>query len=317
MKRITAVLFLFILFTQLNAQSFQPNKGCLSTLNNQFHSDYNALVADIISHFGDSTHPIIIFTGDCLVFRYRGTRQSGLVIPPEYHQLKAISHLPLGIFTMVSTWQEGKLTSNNIHRLKEYDSLINVIYSEIDNYSYNSALLKVQQQILKHSQNYIQFLLAENKYEEKTRNEFSRKIEQYILDDVDESAKLELTGLHNQTQIWLKQIPIEKRQQLYVVIGSSHQARYRELSVQYFDRILNEQSDGSALSENRLVFAESVFLESGCLSVLARHIIDQEVGLQFFGDRYRMQRDLLSDAATKYINRLFASPPKLRTFPKY
>ena len=111
--------------------------------------------------------------------------------------------------------------------------------------------------------------------------------------------------MHAQVSQWLKRLSPTAFKNLHVVIGSSHQARYREISVQYFDKILSEHSDGSALTENKLVFAESVFTEAGCLSMLARHLIDQEIGLEFFGDRYRMQRDLLSDAAAKYLQLIF------------
>jgi hypothetical protein len=305
MKMILTTCLLQLLFlSQLYAQSFEPYNGSLNTVNQQFHQDYNTLVKYTVSHFGDSTHPVIIFTGDSLVFRYKGKRQTSRVVSAEYHQLKAISHLPLGIFTMVSTWQEGALSDSSINRLKAYATLIETIQSDLPNYSLSLSLLTRQQEILKHCKTYIQLVLNEQVYKKESRNAFAKTIQTYILDDVDEAAKLEITAIHTQTQIWLKEIDKAYIKQLLVVIGSSHQARYRELSVQYFDRILHEQSDGSAFTENRLVFAESVFNESGCLSALARHIIDQEIGLEFFGDRYRMQRDLLSDAAKKYIDEL-------------
>ncbi len=308
MKMILISCLLQLLFLpQLYAQSFEPYNGSLSTVNHQFHQDYNTLVKYTVSYFGDSTHPVMIFTGDSLVFRYKGKRQASRVVPAEYHQLKAISHLPLGIFTMVSTWQEGNLPDSSINRLKAYNTLIESIQSGLPNYSLSPSLVVKQQEILKHCQSYIQLVLQDGVYKKTSRNMFAKTMQPYILNDVDEAAKLEIMAIHAQTQIWLKEIDKAHIKQLLVVIGSSHQARYRELSVQYFDRVLHEQSDGSALTENRLVFAESVFSESGCLSVLARHVIDQEIGLDFFGDRYRMQRDLLSDAAKKYIDELFPS----------
>ena len=304
-KILTTCLLQLLFLSELHAQSFEPYNGSLSTVNKQFHQDYNTLVTYTVSHFGDSTHPVIIFTGDSLVFRYREKRQASRVVPAEYHQLKAISHLPLGIFTMVSTWQEGALSDSSVNRLKAYKRLIETIQSDLPNYSLPPSLLVKQQEILTHCQGYIQQVLNEQAYKKISRNAFAKTMQTYILDDVDEAAKLEITAIHKQTQIWLKEIDKAYLKQLLVVIGSSHQARYRELSVQYFDKVLHEQSDGSAFTENRLVFAESVFNESGCLSALARHMIDQEIGLEFFGDRYRMQRDLLSDAAKKYINELF------------
>jgi len=309
-KKIPLVSCFFFLAIFLHAQSFEPATGSLSIINQQFHQDYNNLVKSTLAYLGDSSHPVIVFTGDTLVFMYQGIRKTSRVVPPEYHQLKAISHLPLGIYTMVSAWDEGMLTDSCRTLLNRYNSVIESAKSSLIGLSYEPSLLSIQQEILKYSQEYIQLLLLKDQYKQTERNSYVKKIQQYIMADVDESARIELTAIHAQTQIWLKEISPENLLKLYVVIGSSHQARYRELSVQYFDRVLHEQSDGSALSENRLVFAESVFSEKGCLSVLARHIIDQEVGLVFFGDRYRMQRDLLSDAATKYITIFFPNTPK-------
>jgi hypothetical protein len=315
-KNIAVILIQIIIYNCLNAQSFEPTTGGLSLINQQFHQDYNTLVKSTLAYLGDSSHPVIVFTGDTLVFIYQGRRKTSRVVPQEYHQLKAISHLPLGIYTMVSAWNEGMLTDSCRVLLNRYNSVIESAKSSLASLSYEPSLLSIQQEILKYSQEYIQLLLLKDQYKQTERNIYVKKIQQYILADIDESARIELASIHRQTQIWIQEISQKKSLKLYVVIGSSHQARYRELSVQYFDRVLNEQSDGSALSENRLVFAESVFTEKGCLSVLARHIIDQEVGLVFFGDRYRMQRDLLSDSATKYINKLFPNTPSKSSFKR-
>lgn len=306
MNKILIIWFSHILFlARLYAQPFEPYTGSLHTANQQFHQDYTALVTYTLSYLGDSTHPVIIFTGDSLVLKYKEKRQVSRVVPSEYHQLKAISHIPLGIFTMVSTWQENTaLPDSCIKRLKSYNELIESIQAHLPE-SFSASVRAKQQEILKHAETYIQLVLKDGVYKKESRNTFAKTIQKYLLEDVDEAARLELTALHKQTQLFLKQIDEQDLQKLLVVIGSSHQARYRELSVQYFDKVLHEQSDGSALTENRLVFAESVFSESGCLSVLARHIIDQQIGLDFFGNKYRMQRDLLSDAATKYISQLF------------
>ena len=308
-KRAFLLHALLLVSLIIHGQNFEPQKGSLSKVNKMFHEDYNKLVQFKIATFGDSIHPVIVFTGDSLLFKYQNKRTAARVVPAEYHLLKAVSHLPLAIFTMVSTWKEGKIADSNVVKLDQYNSLIEAAEIELKACNFTPLLLNKQEEITSHSKEYIALLKKEKKYEIKDRDIFAKSVQKYLMEDVDEAAKLEINAIHQQVQYWKKQIGEEAFNKMYVVIGSSHQARYRELSVQYFDKVLHERSGASALTENRLVFAESVFNEAGCLSMLARHIIDQEIGLNFFGDRYRMQRDLLSDAASKYIHLLFSETP--------
>ncbi|HWZ21445.1 MAG TPA: hypothetical protein VNW06_02260 [Cytophagaceae bacterium] len=303
--RFIYILLLSTLVNSLSAQNLEPKTGSLSTLNKQFHADYNQLVNYKISHFGDSLSPVMVFAGDTLIFKYKGKREAARIIPLEYHQLKAIDHLSLGIFTLVSTWPEGIIVDSNLVKLKTHLMLCDNVLQELTTYLFSDSILVRQKKIVFQSKDYLTMLLKEKKYKKSDRNNFAKNSRQFSLDNTDEAARLEITNLHTQVMLWRKQMNAVAFNHLYVVIGSSHQARYREISVQYFDKILSEKSDGSALTENRLVFAESVFNEVGCLSMLARHLIDQEIGLEFFDDRYRMQRDLLSDAATKYLKTIF------------
>ncbi|MDB5272866.1 MAG: hypothetical protein JWO58_1233 [Chitinophagaceae bacterium] len=305
-----AILFLLLSINKLTAQHFEPQSGSLHDLNQTFHDDYNQLVSYQVQRLGDSLQPVMVFTGDTLIFKYRNKREVSRIIPPVYHQLKAVDHLVLAVFVLVTPWPEGKISEEHVSTLQKHDVLCNIALDELNNYSFVDSILLRQKKLILTSRNYIRQLMKERYYRKEDRNVFARFCKQSLLDNTDEAARLEITNLHAQVSLWRKQLDDPAFHRLYVVIGSSHQARYRELTVQYFDKVLSERSDGSAQSENRLVFAESVFNEAGCLSMLARHIIDQEIGLVFFGDPYRMQRDLLSDAASKYIRLIFPEKKK-------
>jgi hypothetical protein len=310
MLKFIFILILPLIAGSLCAQGFEPKTGSLNVLNQTFHENYNQLIRFEVQHLGDSVRPVMVFTGDTLVFKYRGKREAVRIIPLAYHQLKAIDHLSLSIFTLVSPWPEGIITDSNLLKLKIQETLCSNVLEELSTFSFSDSIFKRQEKIILHSRNYLRMLLKEKIYRRQDRNLFAKNSKQYLLANTDEAARLEITNLHAQVSQWLKPLSPTSRNHLYVVIGSSHQARYRELTVQYFDKILSEKSDGSAHSENRLVFAESVFNEAGCLSMLARHLIDQEIGLEFFDDRYRMQRDLLSDAASRYLKIIFPEDTK-------
>ena len=93
-------------------------------------------------------------------------------------------------------------------------------------------------------------------------------------------------------------------EKLYVVIMSGHQARYREVSSQYFHRLLREPESIGAQFETRIVHAESIWDEQAALKLLARHQIDSAASLAFFNNSTRLQEDLMSDAASGYLAEL-------------
>ena len=75
--------------------------------------------------------------------------------------------------------------------------------------------------------------------------------------------------------------------------------RQNNLATQYFARLLHEKGEGP-----RIVYAESMYDEQQALDLLATHLLDTQIGADFFADRWRMHRDLLGPAATRYLDRL-------------
>ena len=79
------------------------------------------------------------------------------------------------------------------------------------------------------------------------------------------------------------------------MIGVAHQARAESLEVQYFERLLREPRKEGALGERRLVVAEAASEPAEQIDLLAAHLVDQLGGRLIFGDKARLQRDVLSD----------------------
>jgi hypothetical protein len=49
--------------------------------------------------------------------------------------------------------------------------------------------------------------------------------------------------------------------------------------------------------------------EEAGLNILATHVLDEQIAVDFFDDPWRMHRDLLSDGASRYLK---AHPPMRR-----
>jgi hypothetical protein len=120
---------------------------------------------------------------------------------------------------------------------------------------------------------------------------------------------MELEQLHALLGRWRNHLGEARWAGLYVVICGFHQPRYREAACQYFARLLHKPDGSAAEREDRLVYAEGLCDVDGALDLLARRIVDQRASNLLFGDRRRLQEDLLAGAAATEVRKLF---PKVR-----
>jgi hypothetical protein len=123
---------------------------------------------------------------------------------------------------------------------------------------------------------------------------------------------IELEQLHTLIGRWRNHLGERRWAGLYVVICAAHQPRYREATCQYFGRLLHQPEGHGAEREDRLVYGEGLCDVDAALDLLARHIVDQRASNLLFGDRRRLQEDLLADAASTEVRKLF---PKVRGYP--
>jgi hypothetical protein len=307
MKKYIGFHFLLLLSLMGRAQTFEPKGGTLGEVNQSFHEAYNGWVEAQLATFGTTEHPVMILTGDSMVFLFRGQRLKACIIPFAYHELKAIDHLALGLFSLASSWKEGPMQEQKRTLLKTYPPHIEGIQKDLEKSHIGKEMLSNQRKILLECQQYISQLLTGKQNQYAQRDTFAHHISPLLLANAEEAAKLQVGLLHEQVGKWRGMMDSLSFQSVYVVVGSSHQARYRQLTLQYFDKVFQENSSTTALTENHVIAAEGIYDEKKCLSLLARHLIDQQIGLSFFGDKYRMQRDLLSDGAAKYIDPLFSN----------
>ena len=129
-----------------------------------------------------------------------------------------------------------------------------------------------------------------------------------------DAAEEQINTLDHQFKSWVKDMTPEERQHIRVVVGASHMPRIGNLAMQYFSAALAENFEGRYVEEGsskdnsfRLIYGENVFDEEKALRLLGTHLIDADIGTNFFNDAQRMHRDLLSDAAEKIIGKKIKS----------
>ncbi|MBX3169516.1 MAG: VOC family protein [Candidatus Eremiobacteraeota bacterium] len=121
---------------------------------------------------------------------------------------------------------------------------------------------------------------------------------------LEQGARMELEDLHAAVFPWWSHLTVEERQRCAICVATPHQPREGRLSLLYLERLSGRRTGVGASLDDGLVVLEMDCDEHTALLGLARHYLDQEIGELFFGDRFRMQRDVMAEAAGPILDEL-------------
>ena len=296
------------------ARNLPPPNEPFAAINVSFHQTYTRLVEQILAQLGNSV-PVIVLIGDDATLLCDNTEQREQVIPPRYHELKALGHLAFGVQLTLMVNGGGRLTeltANELHakhaQIRETQTIINASSTCAS----SSAKMKAPAELLCRARALVDRVLEEGAVDFERLHEHVRALASHALETAQLAVCIELEQLHALLGRWRSDLGEERWAGLYVVICGAHQPRYREATCQYFGHLLHQPEGYGAEREDRLVYAEGFCDVNAALDLLARHIVDQRASNLLFGDRRRLQEDLLADAARTEVRKLF---PKVRGCP--
>lgn len=274
----------------------------LVTLNNAFRGEYSRAKTEAVSKVG----PLIIVEGSHMVLVRNAKRTEAQIQPPNYQSLKAVAHIPFAVFLMFDQSDFGELTEERVAELRNYRKLIVNAQSSLGDTGFSDSQLQRQKKIIDDSLAFLDAAIENRQVQKTALDEFAKQMTPVLLENVDEAARAELDALHSHVTEWRHQMTPDEWKALHVVVMGAHMPRDEEITMQYFERLLDEPVEG-----RRIIFAEGLWEEPRALDLLGTHLVDGSTGAAFFGEFMRMHRDLLSDAARVYIqNTLLKPEPK-------
>jgi hypothetical protein len=233
----------------------------------------------------------------------RGKRSVAKVIPKDYHTLKAVAHVPLAIYVSLAQGNDGEITQECRTAMRSYRGLISAAANALKDGGFPDSMFKRQQEILTASNQFLDHLLDGSNMSQAEVVAFARRMAPLVLANATDAARAQLDGLHKQMQAWKSALTIDEWKALHVVIMGSAAPRRGNVAVQYFSRLLGEKGEGE-----RIIYAEALFDESRAVNLLGTRLLDVKIGSAFFGDRHRMDRDLLADTAEALLKNMPFDP---------
>ena len=266
----------------------------LTALNNAFRAAY----ADAKTRVLAASGPTLIANGDTFVLLRNGRRAEANVGTPAYDPLKTIAHIPLAIYVTL-TPGDGAVDEDRLKTLAGLRELSPPAEASLDSLKLPADTLARQKQIVTASVAFLDHVDSTRKLARSELLAFTRRMAPLVMENVAEATRAQLDATHAQVSAWRRELSPQEWNRLHVLIIGPHMPRQDLVVTQYFLRLLHEAGEG-----RRVVYAESIWEEPKALDLLGTHLLDGSVGEAFFGDYMRMHRDLLGDAAAKYLPRL-------------
>ena len=296
------------------ARSLPPPNEPFASINLTFHETYTRLVEQVLAQLGDRV-PVLVLIGDDATLLCNSREQREQFIPGRYHELKALGHLAFGVQLTLMANGNGrlsKLTTNELHEKREQIRERHAIINATPISASCSPTMKPPVELLCRARALVDRVLEEGVVDFDRLQEHIRALASHALETAELAVCIELEQLHALLTRWRNDLGEKRWAGMYVVICGAHQPRYREAACQYFGRLLHQAESSAAEGEDRLVYAEGLCDRQAALDLLARHIVDQRASNLLFGDRRRLQEDLLADAANTEVRKLL---PNLRHCP--
>jgi hypothetical protein len=265
----------------------------LDILNGEFRVQYQQALAATMAQAG----PVILEEGNDLILVRHGQRTRVLVKPLEYHELKAVAHIPLALFVMLSFPKEASLSAARRKTLESYRELMEKARATLPGRHFTPEQLSRQKKIFSASFELLNNVLASGRVNQEKLAGFARQIGPLLLANVADATEIEMCELYATAAAWRKLLTPEEWNAVHVVMIGPHMPREQECSIQFFERLFREPQEGK-----RIIYAEALWNEKDALNLLATHVVDEAAGGAFFGDPMRMHRDLLADAAKAYLD---------------
>jgi len=289
-------LFLFVLAAN-HGHASEQRVDPFTAINDDFRADYKRVQEQYQARLGDSNHPVVHIFGDQLILMADGSRREFALVPKTYHQIKAIAHVPFSIYLSLLAASDS-LT--NEKRVK-----IGLVQNALSETELSAAALKTCNLVLKKSADFLdRYLTSKRKPTQSEWQGYLASIRDPLRQLFFETASLRISTLHSRMQEITKELGPVKSKALRVVISGSHQARAREVAVQYFEKIFKEKQLEGAFGESKLLYGEGLWDPKDALRLVATHEVDQDAAMVFWGNKKALQKDVLSDGAARALQKI-------------
>lgn len=267
----------------------KPAGRALGYLNQRFHEYLEEFEQTAREEILSGHVPVAWRSGDELVYCVGKATQSIAINCSGYHVLKALAHLPLLAWLQCET-----------------DSSEGVLLDQIE------AAIDESADFL------LQFDLAPSVVKTAMQSAFAKLEQNEISDDgmlavtdlhkllIKTAARDEVKALMQAVRALQQTVDDVQWQRTHFVVSGGSQARYKELSKNFFVRLVLEQTGCQKQSIHRVIYAEDCQTLKDAIGLVAERLVNGRLAEVFLNSPISLDQDVLGDSALEAMDELFS-----------
>ena len=281
-----------------------PAPSSLASLNDDFHAEYGAARAQLEGSLGDAT-PVVCVAGAFAAWDHRGSGGRAPIVNERYRALRNLSHLPA---TAILLFVRGLPPDREHAEGQRLIATIDAALAALDAKTVDvpAELLEDERRLLAITRALLIEATAGARPDDARLRAYGQAVRPMIEANLAATATTFVGALHATVSSFRAAIGEPAWKDALFVVATAHQARGREISVRYFERLLGEPpATEGARTEGRIVVLEGTFASGPPVTLLATHALDRRLGALLFDDPQFLQRDVLGRFADAPLDALF------------
>lgn len=249
---------------------------------------------------------VLLVSGARMILRQKGEPEwVKFYGKPIIDQYKVVAHVPLGAYVLAAPYADGAVSEELREKATAYRERARAFSAVLGQLEIPESQMPRQRLLVGGSLEFLDRVVADGRVSKRDLDAFARRMGPPQLINADLAAAAQLDALHAATTEMRQRLKPGQWERAYVLVMGAKMPRGGNITYEYFVRLM-----GRGEIERRLLYTEGLTTPETAAPLVGTIAIDRDAAQAFFGDRYRLDRDLLSDGARKHLDRMAISGPR-------
>lgn len=271
----------------------------LAALNTLARAHYAAAKAATLA----TVSPIIVVEPDALTLVRRGVSRREVYLPARYADLKALSHMAMGLYALLEPHTDERDAASWRADLAAYRARVAEIAPLVEDLGLHWDDAKRVRATVRSSLDFMDRVLAAGHVSRTDLRAYADDVGPSLLGNLYDASDGELKSLDALVTRWRGEMSPAEWAGLYVVVLGPARPRERLPPYEYFRRLLGPEAAGG-----RLIRAENLTDVAAALDLLATTVNDRKIAADFFRDPAKIDHGLMRDSTQRHLDNMFKKP---------
>jgi hypothetical protein len=266
----------------------------LGSANEVFKRDYDRARREITSKLS----PLIYCNGEVLTLATSNGRKTENMVPAKYTLLKCVDHIAVTAYIILANHVDETLAPEVLQNLQNLQTQSGEARTALVSAELDAELRERQYRIIDATTDFIAQVEKQGNISQAKLKQFAAGLSDTLMQNAEDGVAAQLALMNEIVSRWKKEMPEVEWNRLHVILTSGHMPRERLVTWQFFSDILNQKKEG-----DKIIIMEGIDDFDKGVDLLGTHMLDEKIAVDFFGDRGRMHKDLLSNGARLYLRK--------------